>query len=235
MEYISEKQGRILIKENDKSYKSMLAHGLSLCSLVSEVKESYKKTNLGPFENQVYKTLISGGIAGIEHQLITDVTDRYEALNLRSQTMKDEILGDAYSIIEALKRSVERLRQQSRQNGSMGEPAFPLHLISINDAEEAVISEEAKEEVREKCRIYLNSPEEVALYPKLQAAADAINEVWKEVKAHEATNLPLLGGLSGARALIITALWENEQGLYVRPEITGWIVNSYKAKKEQVA
>jgi hypothetical protein len=235
MENISEKPGRILIQEDEKKYKSMLAHGLILCSLVGEVKDNYKKTNLGPFESQVYKTLISGGIAGIEHQLITDVTARYEALNLRSQTMKDEILGDAYSIIEKLKRSVQSLKQESYTRGSMGEPPFPLDLISINDAEEAVITEEAKEQAKEKCRIYLNSPEEEALYPKFQAAADAINEVWKEVKAHEATNLPLLGGLSGARALIINALWENEQGLYVRPEITGWIVNSYKAKKEQVA
>ncbi|RNI29776.1 hypothetical protein EFA69_09565 [Rufibacter immobilis] len=229
MENIIQAQQPILISEKEGLYNTMLTNGRKLFPLIRKVKEAYLNMKMGEFSNEVFTGLISGGTASAEERLITDVTERYEALNLRSETMKNEILADAYRLVEELKRAVAALRTQANVS-SMGEPRLPLSFISINGEGEPEIKEEAKERIREDyCRVYLRTPEEVSLHAKLQAVAGTCSDLLRELQGNRYP-LPTVLGSSPVFEVLKSALQAKDGEFSVNPDFVGWAVQAHKRK-----
>lgn len=231
MKNTSEMKLPFLLETDTDKFDRLMHKGNLLRLQIKEVKEAYDLLKLGAFDNKVFQSLLTGGVNPIENRLIADVEAQYDKLNFRSATIHNEMLSGAYDLIDNLRKAVERLTLKANKE-SETEFLFPVQLITIDENGKAQISEDSQEQIKETyCRLYLKTEADKNLYLKLQAAADACNDVMAELKANnvDPSVIPHSYGFSNAIGLMMQALYSKDDNhLTVNHEWVLAVTKRYK-------
>lgn len=220
-----------LLQEDTGSLTAALATFNRLSFLIGDVRKVYHKLQIGSFDSQAYTaTVVNYNFHIVERKLITDVEEKYDSLNLRSTTVRNEVLSGAYDLLEELKRVADNVRNKTSIGYNM--PDFPLELISINEAEEPELTKGNEEKLKEKFRVYLRTPAELSIYQKLKGIADAANELMAEIKANKPSRMPYAYNYPPAIAVLLECLTIQEDLLTVVPTAAPSIVASYQQARQ---
>ncbi|PRY09030.1 hypothetical protein CLV24_11981 [Pontibacter ummariensis] len=224
-----------MVYEDKHKLNHLQSRAKSSLTKIGQVAQAYEALNIGKFDNAVYQSLIAGGLSAIKNRLEEETNTTFESMRLRNESMRRETLEAAYALFNKLKGAVALLKDSARSGtvGDLYSTSFPLRLITISENGVPEITAQAEEEMREMCRLYLNTPEEVALFGKLQNAASVLNELREELEKH---NTPIPTGAFGTHpveALFKQAFEQKEGKLYAQVPFVKWAITA-DAERERI-
>ncbi len=192
--------------------------------LVSDIAEAYSELNIGPFDNEAFQAAIHNPSA-IRDKVMGTVGQALALAPFKAKNLRQEMTEDAEALLSDLYKAVTVLRQAGQSPGSIP-LIFPLSSITINEEGSPEINGQNQEKLKEQyCRIYLESPEEKALYLKLKELEKAYNGVQEEFNKHR-----FIGQL-GVHPTIDTLVLDSQNMATLKPEATKMLVQRYQANR----
>lgn len=175
---------------------------------LEKVKHAFDELQMGPFTTARLKDLLSSGTQSIQRELTAEIEKE-----MPSRFLKDEAHKTARRLISLVAEALEEL------NGRLDRYAIYdlLEYLSVNEAGNIEITEEAVQALREANSIYATSLRAQELYEVHKATAATLDRFYQMVKA-EITNNPV----DLVRFFII-----DEEEDKVKPEVIDYEYSEY--------
>ena len=165
---------RILIKENIELANEIAADLVQFKPVLANFKRAYEAMELGPFSNEIFKTLILTGTSNTIAFYITTLNSQLDKIGITSKKMRENSIAGHDNIIEDLKNALEAAK---RFKPTIYSDRATLSLKFISFTDRFVITDEDFDAILESfARTYL-SEEEKPFLELAQQLATSYNKL----------------------------------------------------------
>jgi len=216
-----------LIAEDATRLPEILNQTKQIYPKIQDIAKAYEALKLGPFTNEVYLEIISGGLSGILKQYHASIEKMLDNMGVHIASLRAKIREDAYAPVNAIKAAYQPLMQSAHSTG-LKQINFPLEYITIVEGAPTVTADKKELLMETYCRTYIStSGPEKAMHDNLENLATALTAVFNELHKVEYP-LHLINGSIGFLDPFLQ-LSEDRKTAKVRAENVTAIVN-YKQR-----
>ena len=221
---------RILLTQDNSLFNEICRDLEQFKPLLNDLKLGFELLEIGSFTNTILKEIVFSGTKGIENKFNEKIDFDFEKLGIKNTLIKENILKGSETILNKFLLCVDETKKFTPATFSR-EKRLELKFISFGNGGFTMTNEDKENLLESKCRIYIETNDEHALYEALTKFLNAFNEFDK--------NLVELGLVPNHNANRFGAVAEifliPENGKYkVKPESIRWAINR-KAFNERMS
>jgi hypothetical protein len=148
---------------------------------IEVVKDAYTTLNIGEFNQQVYNTIVVGRVEEIRQQYILEARQGVERLGISNSQIRQNLLAGTRESFNPFAEAVNQLVAITYNPSTWSSESFPFHLISIDEEQRPILTEQATAEyIESRCKTFISTENEFRVYEtfkELQEACNSFNSI----------------------------------------------------------